>query len=189
MKLKIVLFGLCLSYALMAISFSAKPTGTCSGSTYTLTLTGETTASITEGEATIVFSSPLSVTASCSVPEVTVTRLRNLATLTVTCEISSALSEDTITVQKVTIGSESADGLTLSVDDSVTCPASAPPTPVTIGTSKLKVSSVSETTVVVAITLDTAADTSKVLTAAATINGLKLVDSSTFEQALTCNIA
>ena len=189
MKLKIVLFGLCLSYALMTISFSAKPTGSCSGSTYTFTLAGETTASVSAGTATVELSSPDSVTPSCSVPEVTVGgRLRNLADLTVTCSISTALTDATITVKKVTIGVESTgdDSLGLSVDGSVTCPV---PTPVTIGTSKLKVSSVSGTSVVVAITLDTPADAEKVLTAAATITNLNLVDGSSFTQALTCTIA
>ena len=190
MKLKIVLFGLCLSYALMAIKFTAKPTGSCSGSKYTFTFTGTTDANVTQGAATVALSSPNSVTPSCTVPAVTVNdaRLRNLEEkdLTVTCEINDALTDATITVKKVTIGEvNSNDNLGLSVDGSVTCPVP----PLQIGTSKLKVSLVSGTTVVVAITLDTGADASKVLTAAAAINNLKLVDSSTFEQALTCNIA
>ena len=189
MKLKIVLFGLCLSYALMAITFSTPPTGSCTGSKYTFTLTGETTANVTAGEATVELSSPVGVTPTCTVGGVTIEdrRLRNLAALTVTCEINDALTGATITVKQVTIGVgvSSSDGLGLSVDGSVTCPVP----PLEIGTSKLKVSSVSRTTVVVAITLDNAADASKVLTAAATINGLKLVDSSTFDQTLTCNIA
>ena len=192
MKLKIVLFGLCLSYALMAITFTEKPTGSCTGSKYTFTLTGETTDSVSQGSATVTLSSPVGVTPTCTVPEVTVSRLRNLAeALTVTCEISTALTAATITVKKVTIGSvDSNDNLGLSVEGSVTCPAATPPTPVTIGTSKLKVSSVSETSVVVEITLNTAADAEKVLTAAATITGLNLVDSAnTFNQLLTCNIA
>lgn len=193
MKLKIVLFGLCLSYALMAISFSAKPTGSCTGSKYTFTLTGETTATVVQGAATVTLSSPVGVTPTCTVPDVEVSgRLRNLAELTVTCEITSPLTGATITVTKVSTGGVDSAALDLSVDGSVTCPAATPATPVTpvtIGTSKLKVSSVSGTSVVVAITLDTAEDASKVLTAAAAINGLKLVDSSTFEQALTCNIA
>ena len=187
MKLKIVLFWLCLSYALMDISFSAKPEGSCTDSKYTFTLTGTTDATVAQGAATVTLSSPVGVTPSCTVPDVTVARrLRNLAALTVTCEITSALTGATITVTKVSIGSVQSADLTLSVDGSVTCPE---PTPVTIGTSKLKVSSVSGTSVVVAITLDTAADAEKVLTAAATITNLKLVDSASFEQGLTCNIA
>lgn len=188
MKLKIVLFWLCLSYALMDISFSNAPTGSCTGSKYTFTLTGETTATVAQGAATVTLSSPVGVTPSCTVPDVTVARrLRNLAALTVTCEITSALTGATITVTKVSIGSVQSADLTLSVDGSVTCPE---PTPVTIGTSKLKVSSVSGTSVVVEITLNTAADASKVLTADASIDGLNLVDSAgTFTQALTCEIA
>ena len=190
MKLKIVLFGLCLSYALMDIAFTEKPTGSCTGSKYTFTLTGITTATVAKGSATVDLSSPEGVTPSCTVEGVTVTpaRLRNLEALTVTCEITSPLTDATITVTKVTIDKVESAALTLSVEG-VTCPAVAPVTPVTIGTSKLKVSSVSETTVVVAITLDTAADAEKVLTAAATITNLKLVDSGSFDQALTCNIA
>ena len=184
MKLKIVLFGLCLSYALMALTFENTPTGSCTGSTYTLTLEGATDANVAAGTATVTFSSPNSVTASCTVPAVSVARLRNLAALTVTCEITSALTDDTITITKVSIGGVDSADLNLSVEGRVTCPV-----PVTIGTSKLKVSSVSETTVVVAITLDTPADAEKVLTAAATINDLKLVDNASFSQALTCNIA
>lgn len=188
MKLKLVLFGLCLSYALMDIAFTTKPTGTCSESTYTFKLVGETTATVAAGAATVTLSSPVGVTPTCTVPDVTVSRLRNLAeSLTVTCTISTPLTDATITVKQVTIGGgvSSDDDLGLSVDGSVTCPVP----PLSIGTSKLKVSSVSKTTVVVAITLDTAADASKVLTDAATINNLKLSDGSSFNEALTCNIA
>ncbi len=186
MKLKIVLFWLCLSYALMDISFSNAPTGSCSGSTYTFTLTGTTTATVGAGTATVALSSPDSVTPSCTVPDVTVGgRLRNLEALTVTCKITSELTDATITVKQVTISSvSSADDLNLSVDGKVTCPVP----PLSIGTSKLKVSSVSGTTVVVEITLNTASDAEKVLTAAATINNLKLKDGSSFNEALTCNI-
>ena len=199
MKLKIVLFGLCLSYALMAIAFSGNPTGSCSDSTYTFTLTGTTDASVSSGSATVTLSSPNGVTPTCTVPDVVVgggggggARLRNLEEeLIVTCTISTELTGATITVKQVTIGGgvSSADDLGLSVAGSVTCPAATPVTPVTIGTSKLKVSSVSGTSVVVAITLDTPADAEKVLTAAATITNLNLVDSSAFNQALTCTIA
>ena len=190
MKLKIVLFGLCLSYALMDIAFTgANPTGSCSGSTYTFSFTGTTDATVTEGPATVTLSSPVGVTPTCTVPDVTVSRLRNLVeALTVTCTISDPLTEATITVKQVTIGGSvsSSDNLGLSVAGSVTCPVP----PLEIGTSKLKVSSVSGTTVVVAITLDTPADAEKVLTAAATITSLNLVDTAaTFTQALTCNIA
>ena len=190
MKLKIVLFGLCLSYALMDIAFTgANPTGSCSGSTYTFSFTGTTDATVTEGPATVTLSSPVGVTPTCRVPAVTVSRLRNLVeALTVTCTISDPLTEATITVKQVTIGGSvsSSDNLGLSVAGSVTCPVP----PLEIGTSKLKVSSVSGTTVVVAITLDTPADAEKVLTAAATITSLNLVDTAaTFTQALTCNIA
>ena len=71
-------------------------------------------------------------------------------------------------------GSDQFGAVTVQADE-VTAVA-----PITIGTSKLKVSSVSQKNVVVAITLDNTADASKALTADATINDLNLVD---------CNIA
>ena len=132
MKYQIIAFLIAINYISCAgtVTFTNVNKGSCANSKYTFTLTGTTTAAITGSTTTVAvtLSSPESTTATCTIADATdppAGRRLVAGDVTITCEISSALNDATITVSKVKVGEDDATISNLvQISDKVTCAAS-----------------------------------------------------------------
>ncbi len=211
MKSQILILILCLSYVMNAGLGFTTATGTCTENKFTFTITGTTEDTISSGSVDVQFSSN-SIVSSCSTEEVIVQqiiRLRNLEEFNIECEISSELNEQKVTITQINVsGFNPVSNLNIEVNGGASISCGTTPnlpeteeheeheepdeldelSPVTFGDLKVKAISVSQNSVVVAITLLQDGDENKRLSDNASIKNLKLVDNGSFNQDLTCTI-
>ena len=137
MKYQIIAFLLVINYISCTVTLKNVNKGSCANSKYTFTLTGTTDAPITGSTSTVAvtLSSPASTTATCTIADATaaqaaeeeVSDRRRLAAgdVTITCTISTALDEATLTVSGVKVNNADAVITNLvQINDKVTCKAS-----------------------------------------------------------------
>ena len=151
MKYQIITFILIISYILCAVTITKAEKGSCKDSKYTFTLTGTSDTAISKATATVKLSSPSGTTPTCTIADAALTndqggndgkdeggkdeeekeeetpvrRLAGTAAVKITCTISSALSDATITVSEVKVNDAAATitGMT-QITDKVTCATS-----------------------------------------------------------------
>ena len=150
MKYQIITFILIISYILCAVTITKAEKGSCKDSKYTFTLTGTSDTAISKATAKVTLSSPSGTTPTCTIADAAVTndqggkdeggkdeeekeeeeektrrRLAGTAAVKITCTISSALSDATITVSEVKVNDAAATitGMT-QITDKVTCATS-----------------------------------------------------------------
>lgn len=152
MKYQIITFILIISYILCAVTITKAEKGSCKDSKYTFTLTGTSDTAISKATAKVTLSSPSGTTPTCTIADAALTndqggndgkdddeeekeeekeegktrrRLAGTAAVKITCTISSALSDATITVSEVKVNDAAATitGMT-QITDKVTCATS-----------------------------------------------------------------
>ncbi len=130
MKIEIIFIFLLISYVFSDPTFTASSIeeGTCSNGKYTFSVSGSLDAATSSAiDITPTFTSPTSApTVTCTLP---ITEAANIASAAIVCEITSALSDATITVSAM-----SGTGVTVTFSSAITmagtatCAANAPTT-------------------------------------------------------------
>ena len=129
MKIEIIFIFLLISYVFSEATFTASSIaeGRCSDGKYTFSVSGSLNEATTSAiEITPTFTSPTSApTVTCTLP---ITEAANIASAAIVCEITSALSDATITVSAMSGTGVTVSGLPKTMAGTATCPANEPTT-------------------------------------------------------------